>query len=145
MTQQGRLQAQSLAVVGADYPNKKGPGRRFAIALCRPGDIVDLRPEPDNPADARAIAVFSRDDIQLGYLRAEHAYRLGKITQAGHTHIAIFQEATRYGAAIRVAFDGEHPTLPSATPAADEPEGESDSDSRDEEHVWYPDEDWDEH
>lgn len=43
------LAALSLAVVGADYPNKgKMPGRRFEIALCAPGDPVELRSDPEN-------------------------------------------------------------------------------------------------
>jgi hypothetical protein len=46
----------SLAVVGIDFPNpdKSRSNRRFEIALCRPGDPVELRPEPKNPADPRS-------------------------------------------------------------------------------------------
>ena len=104
----------SLAVVGADFPNKgKSPGRRFEIALCRPGDPVELRPEPKNPADPRAIAVYSERDVQIGYLTAERAPRIGQLIRAGTEIIVIFQEATRFGAVIRAAFDGEVPTRPS--------------------------------
>ncbi|AOR77197.1 HIRAN domain-containing protein [Novosphingobium resinovorum] len=104
---------QSLAVVGMAFPNKgRGPTRQFEIAMCDPGDPVELRPEPKNPADERAIAVYSERGVQMGYLRAEHAYRMGKHMAAGHTITAIFQEATKYGAAIRVAFDDEEPALP---------------------------------
>ncbi|WP_052025708.1 HIRAN domain-containing protein [Novosphingobium sp. AP12] len=130
-----KLLGQSLAVVGAGFPNKaKGPTRRFEIAVCTPGDPIELRPEPKNPADERAIAVYSERGVQLGYLRAEHAYRMGKYLQAGHTIIAVFQEATSYGAAIRVAFDGKLPLLPETT--ADETR------SPHQEQDFWPDEIW---
>lgn len=122
----------SLAVVGVDYPNKgKEPSRRFAITLCKPGDPVELRPEPKNPADSRAIAVYSEREMQLGYITAERAPRIGQLIRLGHEITAIFQEATRHGAVIRVAFDGERPTLPE--PRAAPPPTDPD---------FYPDEIW---
>ena len=101
--------AQSLAVVGADYPNKRGPGRRFEIALCMPGEAVELRPEPKNPADSRAIGVYSARDVQIGYIQAEYAQWIG-----GQLAVvrAIFQRADTFGAVIRVTFDGSTPVLP---------------------------------
>lgn len=105
--------AQSLAVVGADYPNKRGPGRRFEIALCMPGEAVELRPEPRNPADSRAIGVYSARDIQIGYIQAEYAQWIG-----GQLAVvrAIFQRADTFGAVIRVTFDGSTPALPVEKP-----------------------------
>jgi hypothetical protein len=133
--------SQSLAVVGADFPNKRrGPGRRFEIAVCKPGDRIELRPEPNNPADQRAIAVYSERDVQLGYLRAEHAYRMTKLFQSGIEIRAIFQEATRYGAAIRVAFDGEEPVLPQRQETP--PLLPEDGLDLDHDQEWYPDEVW---
>ncbi|WP_285020270.1 HIRAN domain-containing protein [Novosphingobium sp. fls2-241-R2A-195] len=115
------LPALSLAVVGADYPNKgKMPGRRFEIALCAPGDPLELRPEPKNPADENAIAVYSERDVQIGYVTAERAPRIGQLIRQGHTITAIFQEATCYGAVARLAFDGEQPTLPDIADGADD-------------------------
>lgn len=106
----------SLAVVGADFPNKRGPGRRFEIAVCTPGEFVELRPEPRNPADPRAIAVYSCRGVQLGYLTAERAPRIGQLIRQGVELQAAFQEATSFGASIRVAFDGDTPRLPSPAP-----------------------------
>lgn len=123
------LPQQSLAVVGADYPNKRGPGRRFEIALCAPGEPIELRPEPKNPADERAVAVFSCRGIQIGYLSAERCGRIGQLIRQGRAVTAIFQGATRYGAMIRVAFDGDEPALPPARESQPEPE-------------WWPDEEW---
>jgi hypothetical protein len=45
------VRQQSLAIVGIDYPNKRGPGRRFELEICKPGEPIELRPEPDNPFD----------------------------------------------------------------------------------------------
>jgi hypothetical protein len=120
----------SLAIVGADYPNKRGPGRRFAIALCKPGDPVELRREPKNKHDEFAVAVFGADEIQLGYVRSERAAWLAPIMDRGEELTAIFQEATDYGCAVRVAFDGEQPTLP---PAHSPPPSDPD---------FWPDEEW---
>lgn len=125
----------SLAVVGADHPNKKGPTRRFEIAMCVPGERIDLIPEPKNPVDPQAIAVFSERGIQIGYIRAERC-------QLVHTYMrrdgvnAIFQQAERWGATIRISIDGKEPELPDIedTRAYDwPPPGSEDAD-------WWPDE-----
>lgn len=102
----------SLAVVGADYPNKRGPGRRFAISLCRPGDVVKLVREPTNPADPRAVQVQTESGIVMGYLSAERCGWIGSMIADRREIRSIFQEATGFGAIIRVAFDGEEPALP---------------------------------
>lgn len=110
------LSALSLAVVGADYPNKRGPGRRFELNICRPGEKVELIPEPKNPADPRAVAVFSARGIQLGYLTAERCGWIGSMLTQGRELRAIFQAQTSFGAWIRVAFDGAEPALPEGSP-----------------------------
>lgn len=112
------ITALSLAVVGADYPNRRGPGRRFEIEICKPGEPVQLVPEPKNPADPRAVAVFSARAVQIGYLTAERCGWIGGMIADGRELRAIFQSKTRYGALIRVAFDGEEPEIPAsqATP-----------------------------
>lgn len=102
----------SLAVVGAQFPNRRGPGRRFEIELCTPGETIELVPEPKNPADPYAIAVFSVRGVQLGYLSAERAPWMGTQMSRGREVRAVFQEKTRAGAIIRVAFDGGEPKLP---------------------------------
>lgn len=123
----------SYAVVGADHPNpvkaKSKKNRRFEILLCAPGDPVELRPEPKNPADENAIAVVSQRDVQIGYLRAEVAPRIRQLILAGRELRAVFQGKAAFGAWIRVAFDGDAPVLPSAI----EPGADPDPD-------WYPDE-----
>jgi len=126
--------ALSLAVVGANHANKKGPTRRFAISLCRPGDPVVLKPEPKNAKDERAIAVFSREGVQMGYLTAERAPWVGAMLKQGREVQVAFQRSTQWGCWIRAAFDGERPSVEGldATPGENE-ERENDQD-------WYPDE-----
>jgi hypothetical protein len=123
----------SLAVVGAPFPNKDGSNRRFEIALCHPGDSVELRSEPKNRRDERAVAVFSQRGVQLGYLSAERCGRIGKLIREGHELRAIFQAQSSFGAWIRVAFDGQEPRLP-------DDEGASVNQEPDE--GWFPDEIW---
>lgn len=135
------LPAMSLAVVGVDQPNpdKGKSNRRFEIALCAPGDPVELRLEPKNKADENAFAVLSDRGIQLGYLTAERAPRIGALIRQGREVIAVFQAPARHGAWIRAAFDGEVPIVPAvrvAAGASEEPAGEAQPD-------WYPDEVWD--
>jgi len=102
----------SLAVVGADHPNKDKSNRRFEILLCVPGEPVHLAPEPSNPADPNAVAVLSSRGVQIGYLTAERAPWIGGMIRNGREITAIFQQVSARGAIIRVAFDGLEPILP---------------------------------
>lgn len=107
----------SLAVVGLDYPNadKAKSSRRFEVALCRPGDPVEMRREPGHKHDENAVAVFSERGMQLGYLpsaRAAFVSRLLKEQEA----VAIFQSPGGNVAYIRVRFGGGAPTLPPDQP-----------------------------
>jgi len=126
----------SLAVVGADFDNKSGPSRRFEIAMCLPGEPVELRPEPKNPADKHAIAVYSSRGIQIGYVRAERAPLIGAAIRRQIVE-AIFQKSELWGATIRVHLDGSTPELPVV-----EEESASSSRKDAEEQEWWPDEEW---
>ncbi|WP_420137866.1 HIRAN domain-containing protein [Sphingomonas sp.] len=106
------ITALSLAVVGTEYPNRKGPSRRFEIAMCRPAEPVSLVPEPKNPADPRAVQVVSQRGIVMGYLSAERCGWIGGLLAEGRDLQAVFQEATSWGAVIRVSLDENEPDLP---------------------------------
>ncbi|MEG3177024.1 HIRAN domain-containing protein [Sphingomonas sp. RB3P16] len=106
------MRALSAVVVGAQHPNAKGPTRRFAISLCRPGEKVELKREPTNPKDPHAVAVFNAIGIQMGYLSAERAPWIGGLMDKGRRVDAIFQSSTDYGAVVRIAFDGATLELP---------------------------------
>jgi len=80
--------------------------------MCQPGDRVFLAPEPKNPADPRAVQVISERNVVMGYLTAERCGWIGSLLAAGRDLKPIFQEATRYGALIRVTLDENDPDLP---------------------------------
>jgi hypothetical protein len=130
------LHAVTLAVVGAPFPNQDGSDRRFEIRLCAPGEHIDLRPEPKNRLDERAVAVFSCRGVQLGYLTAERCGRIGQLMREGRELQAVFQAETAFGAWIRVAFDGAMPVVPDATVAHIE------TDQKEPDTGWFPDEVW---
>lgn len=100
----------TLPIVGVQFPNPKGMTRRFAVDLQRPGDPVELRREPKNPADPNAIAVHTVEGVQMGYVPAERAPFIGMMMGRGEVK-AIFQGADDFGAFIRIGFD-EDPVLP---------------------------------
>lgn len=127
----------SLAVVGADHPNETGPTRRFEIAMCKPGEAIELRPEPKNPADPQAIAVYSARGIQVGYIRADRC-PLVHIAMRRDGVSAIFQSSDRWGCTIRAHLDGTAPVLPDmdGSRVADW------STARREDVDWWPDDDW---
>lgn len=106
------LTALSLAIAGIQHPNRRGPSRGFELRLCIPGEPVELRPEPGNPADPLAVAIYSARGIQLGYVTAERAPWIGAMIRNGREVQAIFQGMTRDSAFVRLAFDGETPSLP---------------------------------
>jgi hypothetical protein len=83
----------TLAVVGIDFPNedRARSNRRFELLASAVGDPVSLRPEPRNPHDPRAIAVFSARDVQVGYISAERAPLVGARLRRGEPVQAVFQ------------------------------------------------------
>lgn len=133
------LPPRSLAVVGADFPNKnnKGPTRRFEIAVCVPGEPVRLEREPKNEADPQAVAVFSVRGVQLGYLRAEQAPWIGGMILNGREVRTVFQRSAAFGCWIRAAFDGAEPSIEGLTDLPAEPETPEFV-----EPDWYPDEEY---
>lgn len=104
----------SLDVVGADHLNKDKSNRRFEILLCQAGEPLDLIPEPKNPADPQAVAVFSCRGVQIGYVRADRAQLIRSYLSRGRITDAIFQRASQAGAIIRIGLDGEVAALPKA-------------------------------
>jgi hypothetical protein len=102
----------SLAVVGIDYLNADRSNRRMELLYCRPGDPVQLRPEPKNKHDPHAVAVFSERGIQVGYLSSERAPLIGARIRNGELLEVIFQDLDISVTYIRARFGGGSPTLP---------------------------------
>ena len=120
----GKLPAMSLAVVGIAYANADGSSRKANIERMRPGDPIELVPEPDNEHDRYAVAVVDGHGRQLGYVTAERAPRIGSLIREGRELRAVFQGVAQTGAWIRVAFDGDEPIVSKM----DEPEEDVDTD-----------------
>lgn len=103
--------------------------------MCSPGEPVSLEHEPDNAFDPNAVRIMSARGIQIGYVAAERAPWIGAKLRDGDVQ-AIFQEATREGAIIRVSLDGLPPALPLCRPSRDPAQ------SADDESGFYPDPDY---
>lgn len=101
----------SVKIVGANHPNSDGGNRRSEIAFCDPGELLELRPEPKNPHDEHAIAVFSARQFQIGYVASERAVLLGTLLRDGHSLSAMFQDIATWGAVARIGIDCT-PSLP---------------------------------
>lgn len=127
------IRAFSTSVVGAPYLNKDGSDRRFEILLCAPGDPLTLVPEPRNPHDEHAVAVFTERGISIGYVNADRAVYVAGLIRGGHVLQAIFQQATPWGAYARIGVD-EAPTLPNFDQPVTQNDWEGEDDSG-----FYPD------
>lgn len=132
--------AMSLAVDGAKHKNADGSNRELEIEACTPGELVELLLEPENEFDKHAIAVFSERGVQLGYLSAERAPRIGGF-MTEHEVIAVFQRVSEFGAWIRVSFDGVPPVLTPTMLIAKDEEPSSWGEQQGEPD-FYPDEIW---
>jgi len=112
----------SLIVVGALHPNADGSNRLFEIRMLNLGDGIRLALDPTNKADPSAVSVHSSRGYQIGYLSADRCGLVGGKIRQGQDVRAIFQQATRDGAVIRVHLDGQDPTLPPPPPEPVAPE-----------------------
>ncbi len=73
-------------VVGVSKANADGSQRQDIIKEgVFEDDLLELRPEPDNPYDANAVAVFTKDSNQIGYLSREVAERLHNVLNGNLT------------------------------------------------------------
>ena len=106
----------TLAIVGIDFPNsdRARSNRRSELMLLPPGAAMTLVPEPRNPVDPNAVAVFSPSGLQVGYLSAERAPWIGARIRAGDEVNAILQGVVGGAGYLRVRIGGGAPTLPTA-------------------------------
>lgn len=130
----------TLPVVGAPYKNKDGSNRQFEILLCVRGDPLELRPEPKNKHDEHAVGVWTGRGVQIGYLPSQRAPYVKSLMRSGHELFGLFQEATDFGAAVRIGVD-RVPTLPAPSPPRSRPKSidEFDQDIGDNDAGYYAD------
>lgn len=109
------------------------------MELCRPGEPVDLIPEPKNPADPNAVAIYSCRGVQLGYVTAERAPLVRSWLASGREVKSLFQGLSPTGAWIRVGIDGEEAQVePSASTALPHIQARSERSTFDPD-AFYPD------
>lgn len=125
----------TIACVGARHPNPRRKGqptgnRETEIMFAARGEAVVLRPEPDNKHDENAIAVYSPQGVQMGYVSAERTLLIRRAWGEARDVRAVFQERTPWGAWIRIGFDRD-PVVPPESERSPTVQASAD---------WWPDE-----
>jgi len=69
-------------LAGVSHKNANGTSRQKNISKIVDGDSLELRPEPDNPHDDEAIAVY-HSGRQIGYLGAQVAHQIATQSRTG--------------------------------------------------------------
>jgi hypothetical protein len=113
-----RAQTMRSKVVGVTFENADGSDRQSIIRKhCRPGVPLEVRPEPNNPADENALSLwvqrgglFASGSVQIGYVRAELAEQLQELLEDGCTISGHILEVTgggrkNYGANIELRVE----------------------------------------
>lgn len=106
----------SIACVGARHLNPKRKGqptgsREMEIIFAARGDTVTLKAEPENKHDENAIAVYSPQGVQMGYVSADRTLMNPSGMGRGARRLRRVSGANAVGCWIRVAFD-RYPALP---------------------------------
>lgn len=110
----------SLSAVGEAYDNEDGTSRQEELGRCKPGDIIHLERQPDNPHDPMAVALLTERGVYVGYLGRERARWIGSKIDRGYDVRAIVHRVK--GAHLRGALLGLVVRLSMDPDMADEPE-----------------------
>lgn len=70
-------------VTGVTHQNRDGTNRQTILRRCSEGDAVVLKREPANRYDRNAIAVFTNEREQIGYVPAEQTSQIAPLMDAG--------------------------------------------------------------
>lgn len=113
-----------LPACGEWYDNEDGTSRQAELAKCVPGDPLDLKREPDNPHDPRAVGVYSANGIRVGFLRRDRAVWIGSKIDRGYPVRAIVERIkgahlpnSTLGLVMRLNMEGETPKLGPISPS----------------------------
>jgi len=84
-------------IAGVTHPNADGSDRARLLADCRQFEVLALIPQPDNPVDPKAIAVYRHPSgEQLGYLPERTAHDLlGRLDDPNRVWAAVLGEIYR--------------------------------------------------
>lgn len=100
-------------VAGESFRSADGSDRQAIIPRCRVGDLLMLKPEPDNPHDINAIRVLRQNGEQMGYLQREFAGQVMSRSARGYGFHALVagvgRESRRglYGMALLIVVEND--------------------------------------
>lgn len=77
-------------LAGVTHVNEDGTDRQGLLKLCRPGQRLNARREPENPHDADAIGIWS-DHGMLGYLPAGDHKLATHLDRGGRATITVLE------------------------------------------------------
>lgn len=108
----------NLAAVGCWYDNEDGSSRQEELRRCARGEPIHLVHEPENPHDARAVAVVSPRGVRVGYLPRDRALWMSSKIERGYDVRAIVERikgshlpGATLGVVVRINMDGDDPEL----------------------------------
>ena len=78
----GAIDLNGYNIVGISFNNKDGVSRRKIINNLQKYEEIYLKPEPDNPKDSNAIAVWSAMG-QIGYISKDVCYYIANLIETG--------------------------------------------------------------
>ena len=70
-------------VSGITYRNADGASRQDVARTLKTFDELTLQPEPDNPFDKHAVAVYTPAGLQVGYLEGRMAAEVCRVLKRG--------------------------------------------------------------
>jgi len=107
-----------LPVVGTQFENEDGSSRQEELARCEIGEAIELRREPDNPHDERAVALVTTRGIRVGYLARDRAVWMASKIDRGMPVQAVVDRVKGshmpgavLGLVVCVNMDGEWPEV----------------------------------
>jgi len=109
----------SLAAVGCWFDNDDGSSRQLELAECRPGDVLELVRQPENPHDHLAVAIVTASGTCVGFLSRDRAAWIAPKIDRGYPVNAIVERVkglhlagATLGLVMRINMEGEEPELP---------------------------------
>jgi hypothetical protein len=81
-------------VAGVSYKNPDGSRRQDVADGCKTGELLEMRPEPDNPHDPNAIGIYDVTGSQLGFFGAHLCEEVHDNLQRGYNYQALVSEVT---------------------------------------------------
>ena len=89
---------------GVTWDNADGSSRQTIARGLSEYDELELRPEPNNPFDKNAIALFTQDGLQVGYLEGRVAGEVTRRMNTGGSARCFVRAVRERGSVCGVSF-----------------------------------------